>query len=354
MKEELKQLIKFKTLSKDTKENERALEWIISKIPKSYKTEIKNYNGHPALFIGGNSPALCLQAHIDVVPGTEDSFDPKEIDGKIYGRGTYDMKFAIASYIDILNNIDPDKHNIGVLITSDEEIGGFNGVAKAIENGYSPEFVFLPDGGDNWEFDIRAKGAYHFTIKTKGVSGHASRPWEGVSAICKLIDIINELKAYFPKPEEGEFQSSINIGKIEGGEATNQIAEDASCNIDIRFTTKEEEREIKEKLKEIEDKYKEVEIIEDIYAPLFESNPESSYFKEFEKIAREYNKEISKGFAHGASDARHFHSVGIPTMVIKPKGGGTHSKEEWVDIRDVEQFSRVVEEFARKITKKRA
>ncbi len=352
MKDVLKQLIKFKTLSRETETNKKALEWVNSQVPEKYERKIKEYNGYPSLLVGSKSPLLCLQAHIDVVPGEEKDFEPQEERGILYGRGTYDMKFAIACFLEILKNLNPQEHDIGMLITSDEEIGGFNGVGALVKDGYSPGFTFLPDGGDDWNFDKKAKGAWHLEINAEGISGHASRPWEGESANHKLLDILEELRGHFPQIEKEEFKPTINIGKIEGGKATNQISESASSKVDIRFTSNEEKEEIEKKLKEIEARYKGVSMKEDVFAPLFECDTESPHFKEFENIAAEHETRIGRKFSHGATDARHFSAQGISTMVIKPRGGGSHSKEEWVDLEDLERFRKITEKFAKKISKK--
>ncbi len=353
MKKTLKQLIKLRTLSRETEENEKALEWVKEQIPTGYGARIKKHNGYPLLYAGSDSPMLCLQAHIDVVPGNEELFFPKEEKGLLYGRGAYDMKFAIACYIEILKRTNPEKHGVGLLLTSDEEIGGANGVGAAIKEGYSPSFVFLPDGGDNWKFDVKAKGAWHLEISTKGKAGHASRPWEGVSAIHKLLDISKELRSHFTETKEEEFKPTINIGKIEGGEATNQIAEKALMKVDIRFTSKGEKEKIEKILDSLKEKYEGTEIKEDVYAPPFECDAKNPHFKEFEKIAREHGKSIKEGFAHGATDARHFSAENIPVMVIKPRGGGSHSKKEWVDLKDLDDFCSTLEKFVKKTTKKR-
>ena len=348
MKNKLKKLIKFKTVSNDKKENKKALEWIDEQI-KGYKTEFKSYNGHPVLIVGPKNPKVCLQAHVDVVPGDDDSFEPKIRNGKLFGRGVYDMKFAIACYLETLEEVKDD--NLGLLITSDEEIGGFNGVGAVLEDGYDPDFCFLPDGGDDWNYDEKIKGVWHLEVVSKGVTGHASRPWEGDSAIRKLISFLNKLEDEFENEvyESECFKSSMNIGRIEGGLATNQIAADAKAKIDIRFTDEEEKSRIEDRIDELVDSYEGLKVNEDIFGASFNCDTESRYCNIFTELARDKKKTVSNQIAHGSSDARFFAQKEIPTIMIKPKGGGSHSKKEWVDLEDLKDYCQILTQFIKQI-----
>jgi len=349
MKKNLAKLVSFKTVSKDKKENKKALEWVKSQIPVGFKKKLVCYGGHYSLIVGNNNPLLCLQAHIDVVPANEEEFKLQEKGDRFYGRGVFDMKFAIACYLEILKKIDPKKESVGLLITSDEEFGGFNGVKKILENGYSPKFCFLPDGGDNWNFNEKSKGVWHLKIKAEGSPGHASRPWEGVSANSILIDFLADLKKTFPKIEKEAFLPTLNIGKIDGGEATNQIAENAKARIDIRFTEVKEKKKIEKEINTLQKRYKKVKVEELVYASPFSCDVNEENFKLFKKIAKKHGKKVSSQFTHGASDARFFGEKNIPTILIRPKGGGAHAKKEWTHKKDLAVFCSVLEKFVKEV-----
>ncbi len=346
----LKKLISFKTVSSDKKENKRALLWIKSQIPKKLKPKIVSYNGYYSLLAGSSSPTLCLQSHVDVVPGNEEEFKPQIKNNKLYGRGAYDMKFAIACYLQILKKINLEKHDIGLLITSDEEIGGFNGVKKVLEDGYSPKFCIIPDGEREWNIDKRAKGARHIKIISQGKSGHASRPWEGESAIHNLIDFLSELKKDFPSTKKEAFVSTVNVGKIEGGDAPNRIADSVEAKIDIRFTSHKEDQRINQKIKLLKKKFKKIKTEEIVFVPLFDCDLRDSFFQKFKKIAKENGRKITTKPSHASSDARYFSQKNIPTVVTRPKGGGAHSEKEWIDIKDLHIFCKVLEKFIKEIT----
>ncbi len=348
MEERLKKLISFRTVSEDKEENKRALKWVKAQMGELSTKEL-SYDGHPVLIAGSMKPKLCLQAHIDVVPGKDKLFNPTVKDGKLIGRGAYDMKFAIACYLDILETI--KERDVGILITADEELGGFNGVGAVLKDGYEPEYCFLPDGGDNWRFDEKVKGVLHLNVLADGDPGHASRPWEGDSALLKMINFLKELEGHFSNKAYSEetFDSTLNIGKIEGGKATNQIASSAKAGIDIRFPDREEEKKITNLLKRMERNYEGIKVEKVVSGSSFHCDLEHRFCKTFTTEAQKLGKKVSSQLAHGSSDARFFAQKQIPTMMIKPDGGGSHSSEEWVDLKDLKDYCSVLRGFIKKV-----
>jgi len=125
------------------------------------------------------------------------------------------MKFAIACYLKLLQNLREDisKYNLGVMITSDEEIGGHNGVKALLDKGYRSKVCFLPDGGREWQFERGAKGAWHLLVESYGKSSHGSRPWQAKNALSQLIDFLNILKKEFtsePCRDKFHYPNTLN------------------------------------------------------------------------------------------------------------------------------------------------
>ena len=192
------------------------------------------------------TPTVFLAGHIDVVPAPDELFDLQERDGKYYGRGVLDMKGAIAAYLSVIKDLPGDlaDYDFGVMIMSDEEVGGFDGAQNLAREGYLPRVMVLPDGGNSdWGIEKFAKGIWHVTIEATGKNAHGSRPWEGKNAIDTLIGSLDEIKALFPNPQTAE-TSTINVGIIQGGEAINQIPATASASLDMRFASSEEQARI--------------------------------------------------------------------------------------------------------------
>jgi succinyl-diaminopimelate desuccinylase len=354
----LKKLIEFRTISKDFKANGEALTWIENEI-KNLPVHIKRYekNGFKSLVITTQktkTPKIMLAAHLDVVKGSDNVFKPIIKDGKLFGRGTFDMKYAIACYLKLLDELKDELPNfdLGIMITTDEELGGANGTNFLLnEEKYSAEVCVLPDGGKNWELITESKGILQVKVKSVGKSAHGSKPWLGESAIDNLIDFLQRLKTekifdknYYNRTQE-YYCNTFNIGKISGGEVTNQVADYAESILDIRFVSSENEADILNLLKQAAGKSGKTEIEKIISGYPLKTDENNNYVREFIKIAKQNGIDIKPTFTHGSSDARFFSEKNIPVIVIRPDGGGHHSEEEWIDLKSLNKFYKVLKAF---------
>jgi len=111
----LKKLIRFKTVSSNHKENEACLRWVQAQIKRlPVLAKIIRSHSFTSLVITTQqtkAPALWLAAHIDVVPGSPEVFIPKKQGNRLYGRGAFDMKFAVSCYIKLLKELGRDLHS---------------------------------------------------------------------------------------------------------------------------------------------------------------------------------------------------------------------------------------------------
>ncbi len=198
--EVLSHLITFQTHEGNPHKKEevkKLYDYFLSLIPPRYKYRRYMSRGHESLLVYTRSlthPRIVLQAHADVVSAQTSLFSPRISGNKLVGRGVSDMKYAIACYALLLNELNHDM-DIAVWLTSDEEIGGFDGVGYLLnQKKLSCDFCFLPDGGDNFGIVTQAKGVLHCALKSHGISAHGSTPWNGHNAIDILIDAYNELR----------------------------------------------------------------------------------------------------------------------------------------------------------------
>lgn len=259
------------------------------------------------------------------------------------------MKFALACYIKLFQDLGKQirDYDVGIMITCDEEIGGWNGVRRLLHEGYTSQICFLPDnGGTNWEFEHGAKGAWHVTIKTSGTAAHGSRPWLGDNAIDQLTTIITEFKkSFITEPcEEGlHGHATINIGTITGGVAINNVPHEAEAGIDIRFITADEQKKLQTALESILARYQKSTYTTNMLGNAYQIDTAHPYHQQFQQIASEkYAITPTFNVSHGSSDARYFLEHEIPTILVRPNGGGHHSDEEWVDIVSLGQFYEVM------------
>lgn len=357
----LKKLITKRTITGHNAEISSAYDWVekeLAELPLYFKRH--EHNGVPSLVIttkkDQKNPKLWLCAHMDVVPGSEHVWTPREENGRLYGRGSWDMKFAIASYMEILKDLGDSlsEYDLGVIIPGDEETGGFNGVKKLLtEDGYRGEAVFLPDGGGTWQFEEAAKGMWAFELVAIGKSVHSSRPWEGDSATKTMSHVLSELYAvaedfWLDTPEH--WHLTCNVGLMSGGRATNQVADEAQVTVDIRSTSEDERKQFEERINSILTKYPTVTRTDKWNESSYGISRDFLLSQSFARIAKE-KQAIECGWtkSHGSSDARHFAQFGIPSVLIWPVAGGAHSEEEWIDIADFARFHEVTKEWVKEV-----
>lgn len=310
--------------------------------------KIHRYNGFYSLTASTNgtkNPRLLLQAHIDVV---RDLSSPKLIksSGSVSGRGVYDMLFAVACYLTFIESHTNELNSLdlGLMITGDEEIGGFEGVRPLVDDGYIGQAVFLPDAGEGFgDLSVASKGAYNFDLVATGIAHHGSRPWEGDGAANKLVHMIHELMAEFDHSNWDN--STITVTRFEGGGAINRGPAEASAHIDIRIKDKADYHIIQEQVARICKKY--AGSIKNILATesltIDTSDPAiQDFIKLYEKHSQ---KPITFSKAHGGSDARFFAAKGIPVILIRPDGSGAHSDEETLDLKSLADFYNLLEEY---------
>lgn len=290
----------------------------------------------------GETPDILLTAHLDVVPASDNLFALEKRDGRLYGRGVYDMKLAAACYLELFREHAETlkKKNIAILFTTDEEIGGIS-VKNILDRGFRPKVGFLPDGGDNWSIEKRAKGLYGINLTVYGKAAHGSRPWEGENALHHLMDVVQILRSKYPdiKPSG----TTLSVNRFQAGEAANQIPEFASVDIDFRTFDKQELDAYKLLVSELSRIHNLELTVLNAGDPLYfdETRPEVQDF--LAALKEITGKEPSYCDSYGASDARYFVAHDIPCILIEPNGGGRHSEAEWLEASDLEKYYRVIE-----------
>lgn len=228
-----------------------------------------------------------FNSHIDVVDvGQGWSFDPfggELSDGKIYGRGSCDMKGGLAtSIIAVEAFLDtwPDYSGaIEISGTADEETGGFGGVAYLAEKGYfSPErvqHVIIPEPLNKDRVCLGHRGVWWAEIETHGQIAHGCMPFLGDCAVRHMGAVMEEMeKSLFPAlaekrtempiVPEGAKQSTLNINSVHGGQKEQVDDFDGlpsavvpdSCKmiIDRRFLLEENIDDVRQEMVDVLDK----------------------------------------------------------------------------------------------------
>ncbi|PQE03440.1 hypothetical protein CJF30_00005426 [Rutstroemia sp. NJR-2017a BBW] len=188
---------------------------------------------------------VLVTSHIDTVP----PYWPYEVRGdEIWGRGSVDAKASVAAqitaYLDLLSAGKIEEGDVALLFVVGEETLG-SGMKKANSLGLKWEAVIF---GEPTELKLASghKGIIGVEIKAKGKAGHSGYPALGRNANDMLIPALYELGRVQLPWSEKFGNTTLNVGRVDGGVAANVIAEDAVAKIAIRIAagTPDELREL--------------------------------------------------------------------------------------------------------------
>jgi succinyl-diaminopimelate desuccinylase len=336
----LEKLISMPTVTASAHRSAEAILWVREQVAAQpvHITDFES-GGFSSLLVTTretNHPHLLLVAHIDVVPAPPAAFTSRVKNGRLYGRGAHDMKFAIACYLKLLAELGSSlpEYDIGMLITSDEETNGRNGMRTVLDSGICADFAVDPDGATDWTIEREAKGRIVIRATATGVSGHGAYPWQGVNAITTLIEFIQDLRAQFqaePCGDPSHGHDNMNVGVIAGGDAYNQIPGHATAEIDVRITSTTGLPAIERLLGEVNKRHPSVSLTTiDSYGPTSHdlSHPLVKLYQDL--VTGLVGVRPKSIVSHGGSDAKYLELAGIPCLVSKPVGGLQHSDDEWI------------------------
>lgn len=351
----LSKLISFKTVYPNYEEVEKCINFIKEYFKDSnlYIEEFSKNKDKSILISNTEDKRLdvLFVGHLDVVPEeAEDQFTAQIIDNKLYGRGSFDMKGHDAVMINLLKE---NKFNckVGLLLTSDEERGGFNGTGSFLnDEKYTCKIAVVPDAGNNFEIVDEEKGVLQIRVSYEGKESHSAQIYNGDNAIKKIMDLYEYLIEKYPLTKSKEdFISSINVAKIEGGRETNIVAGKCSMILDIRHIAKDKKSDFINAIKEYNNKYK-IEILAE--GEEFKTIKEDKYFKKFLIAYKQVlKKDVKYSKCESASDGRFFYSKNIPCILMNATGENLHSKDEYIELDSLDTLYNIYLQFMKEVEK---
>ncbi|HEX3470969.1 MAG TPA: M20/M25/M40 family metallo-hydrolase, partial [Silvibacterium sp.] len=187
----------------------------------------------------GETPEVVFSTHTDTVPPFIPSSEDEEF---IYGRGACDAKGIIAAQIAATERLREQGVKVGLLFVVGEERDSA-GAKVANRNPRGSRFLINGEPTDN-RVAVASKGALRVAVRATGKMAHSAYPELGDSAVHKLVEALDRvLKIKLPVSEDVG-PSTLNIGTIEGGRATNVIADKAEAHLLIRLVGPSEETRI--------------------------------------------------------------------------------------------------------------
>jgi acetylornithine deacetylase len=307
------------------------------------------------------APSLLWNAHMDTVGinGMERPFSPEIRQGRLYGRGSQDMKGSIAAMLAAVKALNEARITLGgnliIALVADEEYGSL-GMEDVVRR-YHADAAIVTEPTD-LELALAHRGFIGFEVETIGRAAHGSRYQEGIDAILhmgrflhELAHLEQELRQREPHPLVGT--PSLHTSIIRGG--TEMSTYPAQCYLMIERRTNpgetvaQAEQEIQALLdrcaKDIPDFQGRLKTF--MHRPPFEVSPQSP-------IAQVAAQVMQKHLQHpihprGASfwtDAAILAEAGVPSILLGPHGYGLHSAEEWVELDSCVKLAQILADIA--------
>jgi glutamate carboxypeptidase len=292
-----------------------------------------------------NSGQILLVGHTDTVHSLGSlSERPWRVDnGRIYGPGIFDMKANCALAIEVLRTLVELKTSpsfgVTLVLTCDEEVGSMSGW-PLLEHVASSQptrcAIVMEPPASGGRVKTSRKGTGIFAIKVEGKAAHAGlEPEKGASAILELARQTEQLHAL----NLSGSGITLNVGVVHGGTRSNVVAAEAQGEIDVRFSTEAESREIERilsNLKPVDERTK-VFVSGGINRPPMERTPAVvELFEKARAIAADLHFELGEAQVGGASDGNFLAAMGIPVLDgLGISGDGAHAVHEHIEADDI-------------------
>ena len=366
----------------------------------------------------GSLPPLLLMGHVDVVPAEADKwqhppFSGDLADGIVWGRGATDMKNTVATELMVFLLLKREnvhlKRDVIFMATADEEVGGRMGawwMAKnhpdliraeyAINEGGPTSLVL--DGKTFYVCSTAEKGSARFTLRTRGLPGHASLPHKHNSilplsrALVKLIETPLPLRVcksarahieaiangvdgamrgnmlglldastheqslaalHLPDPQKRRLYASVHNTAtptiLKAGSKINVIPGEAECQVDCRVLPGTTPESLEQELRAVVGDEIEIEFAP--FYPAIESDPASPLFETIKRVIAEHENgaTLIPGMITGGTDAKSITTLGTKVLGFVPMRyegpamtGLAHNHDERVSVANMEFGTRVL------------
>ncbi|MGX7107008.1 ArgE/DapE family deacylase [Hutsoniella sourekii] len=327
-------------------------------------SEIVNYEGNRSNLVAEikgeeEGLVLVLSGHMDVVDlgdrdeWTVDPFGGEIKDGKMYGRGTTDMKAGLTALVIAMIELkeagNPFKGTLRLAATVGEEIGMY-GSKQLVKEGYVDDadgFIIAEPSGPEQIINAH-KGSLQYEVIAKGKPAHSSMPENGIDALQLMVDYINRSNELFEEAFSGksneQMGETINVNTvINGGDQINSVCGRAVLKANARTVPEADNavvietiQQAIEELNQVNEGELELNILQD--NPSVESPVDNDLVKAI-RVAT--NEEIPAKPLMGATDASNFGRV-PKDIDLAIYGPGTpsraHTHDEYVEVDQYIEF----------------
>ena len=304
----------------------------------------------------GTGGSLMLNAHMDTVgvKGMSDPFSGRVSDGKLFGRGAYDMKGSIAAILGAAKAIRDKKIKLkGDLVfafVADEEYESIGTKMLVQKIKTDSAIVAEPTG---LKICTAHRGFGIWKITTKGKTAHGGNHHLGLDAnmhmgllLSELYKMANKLPKSRKHPLCGE--ASLHVPLISGGRSLFIYSNECTIQLERRTLPGETEDMVRAEIQEIIDNLQmkhsgfRAGMERVIWRSPFEIDQSRSIVKDVSKAVLKITGNKPKMIGHTWwEDSAILGEAGIETVILGPKGGGIHEEVEWVDLHSVIQLAEI-------------
>jgi succinyl-diaminopimelate desuccinylase len=313
--------------------------------------------------IGGSAERkpLCFSGHTDVVPlgaapWSVAPFAAEIADGKLYGRGSTDMKGGVAAFVAAAIELAPKlagTPGLVLVITAGEERGceGANLLVKTAGVLGEAGAMIVAEPTSNRPL-VGHKGVLWIEGVAKGITAHGSTPQHGVNAVYKAARVVGRLET-LNLGEGRDFTvgfPTVNVGWMRGGMNINSVPDEARIGVDIRMVPGITDEEVLERLAEIGGA--DVSFTRMGYSPAVWSEPSDPWIASVMELMREIagtsmEPAIATYFTDAAALTKAYGHP--PTLILGPgEPELAHQTDEFCYIRRIEEAKAAFTEIAKR------
>jgi len=315
----------------------------------------------------GGGMNLLLNGHIDTVglAGMTDPFTPRMEEGRLYGRGAYDMKAGVAASLITAQRARALglRGDVIVACVADEEVAslGTEAIVRELDR-WRPDAAIVAEPTE-MVLAVAHKGFAWFDIETFGVAAHGSRPHLGVDAIAKMGRVLVEvekldcdLRAHPTHRHLGS--GSIHASLIQGGQEPSSYPAYCKLGVERRTIPGESMALVEAELQGLlgtcgrDDPAFRARLSGGLARDPFEVDEAADIVQMCRAhLARVTGRPAEVGGVSYWADSALLAAAGIPTVLLGPTGAGAHAAEEWIDLASVAQcadiYTAVAQELCR-------
>jgi acetylornithine deacetylase len=294
----------------------------------------------------GGGASLMLNAHMDTVgvEGMDHPFDPVIRDGRLYGRGAYDMKGSLAACMLAARRLAAEDLSGDVIVTAvaDEEYASI-GVQSVLSSRRADAAIVTEPTG--LRVCVAHKGFVWAEIETEGRAAHGSRPAEGVDAITRMAPALArlaELQSALDSAPGHELvgPGSVHASLIEGGQELSSYPARCRLALERRTAPGESVDDFQHECEALIDGIEGAELRMGLVRPPFAVDRDAQVVHAVSRAAATVTGKPAEVYGETYwMDAALIQAAGIPTVVFGPGGWGAHAVDEWVDLASVDACS---------------